>query len=252
MAFRRKRRKPSVFWTPNLNATNPTGVEGKTCNLQDTITVLPAGAIGGGGTITTSIYGLTTDVDPEVVQVTTMASYEGGAWRLRRIVGKLFIEMRQGAGNEGNTDTPSALVSAGFIVLRTDENGAPLKASSPNHYSPLAHPNERDPWIWQRSWIVNNGLARGLGSHALNNVASAFEDGPWSNYELGTGVADGPNLNQKTNRRISAQERLFFVISTQCPSGGSYDETGFVDFILQYRLLGSPLRVLGNRNNASR
>lgn len=251
MAGFRRRRKPTVFWTPNFNASNSGFTEGRTCNLAGSIVVAANGGIAV-GSVSTEIFGLTTDVGPEVENVTTMGSYESGAWRLRRIVGKLFCYMRQGAGVEGDTDTPSAFVSAGFIVLRTDENGAPLKAGTPNHYSPLVHPNERDPWIWQRSWILNNGLARGLGTAPLTNAGADFQDGPWSNYELGTGVADGPNLNQKTNRRISEQERLFFVISTQCPTTGTYDQDGQVAFLLQYRLLGSPLRVLGNRRNASR
>jgi len=62
---------------------------------------------------------------------------------------------------------------------------------------------------------------------------------------------DGSHIDQKTARRVSNEERLFFVISTVNP-GLSTTLAGGGTFILDYRVVASPMRVSGNRGNASR
>lgn len=248
MAFRGKRRKATVIWLPSVNASNSGAPQGPTA-VQGTIPVPRIGDLSAANTHTT-IFALTADYGPDVQATPSMADYEASGFRLRRIVGKFFAAMRQ-VDDETNGATAAGLLGAGLIILRVDSSGTPLEGGSPNHYSPLLTPNERDPWIWRRTWILANGAAGHVG---LSTGASgyAFIDGPFNNYELAASSVDSAHVDQKTARRVGPEERVFLVVSAQQPINTTFSSEGAIDFVFDYRMVASPTKAYGNRRNASR
>lgn len=86
--------------------------------------------------------------------------------------------------------------------------------------------------------------------NSFANDTTLLTDWPRSTSDYGS-VYDGPHIDQKTARRISKEERLFFILSG-VNVGNAATTAGAVRLVLDYRLLASPLRVMGNRRNASR
>lgn len=181
-------------------------------------------------------------VEEEVVAgqgIPSLADWAGSAWRLRRIVGKLFCSA---VDLQGQGVKEILKVAAGFIVLRVNEDdGTPIK--NPIEYDPGSVGGIRDPWIWRRTWMLQTG---GTGQEADIGWLS---QAPVTNMEYGS-VADGPHIDQKTNRIVSLEERLFLVISAR-RTQEVIDHQCAVDAVLDYRLLGSRMNAT-NRRNASR
>lgn len=241
-----RRRKPGVMWLPNIGQ----GVAADTSFISASNDVGPvAGAAGDNTTINALTVDYPADAVRQAAELTNLADYQGSGYRLRRIVGKFFCGIDQDIGDGQATTYPeAALVTAGLIILRVDGNsGAPLNAV-PSEYSTLGLNNVQDPWIWRRTWILSNfqGFDGGGGAH------TAWSYYPITNAEYGS-VKDGPHVDQKTARRVSDEERLFLIVSTQVPTNGLTANTaGQVRWSFEYRILASPLRVMGNRRNASR
>lgn len=240
MAFRRRRR-PAVTWLPHIQFEDQEPLIGF---IQSTVTVAVASRA-----ITTNIYSLVMDQPEEAnrANIPSLADFEGSAYRLRRIVGKCFVTMDNDQAAAQAKRPVAALVGAGIIVLRCDSgSGAPLNAGTPTNYSPIVLDNTADPWVWRRTWVLNNDFSNQAA--AVQN----FYQYPRTNAEYGS-IQDGPHIDQKTARRVSKEERLFFVIST-CNIGPAADagNPGFINFLLDYRILASPLKAMGNRRNASR
>lgn len=240
MAFR-KRRKASVSWLPVLGQNT-----GSTDSwLEDAINV--QNTVGAAG-ISTNIHALTVDYPAEAVQsvqVESLSDYQGSGYRLRRIVGKFYCGMDPDIGDAQTTYPQGALVAAGLIVLRVDTaTGAPLRAATPIDYSPLGRDNVRDPWIWRRTWVLSDPF----GASPVNVAIGLFGQ---TNMEYGS-VYDGPHIDQKTARRIALEERLFLVVSTAPLRGITPTTAGRVRYVYEARYLTSPIRISGNRRNASR
>jgi len=239
--FRRKR--PAVAWLPlDIQESSQT-----VCWIDGSNNI-PAAA----DTLNTVIHALTVDYPAEAVRainaqaLPSMADFEEGGYRLRRIVGKLFVGVTQSAIEAPANEPLNCIFGAGFMVLKVNPaDGAPLLSANPNSYSPLGLSNVRDPWIWRRTWILANQLGAAQQASILG-----YSQAPTFNGDYGS-VADGPHIDQKTARRVSAEERLFFIASA-CNFGDAAGAAGTVQWLLDYRLLASPLRVMGNRRNASR
>lgn len=248
MAFRTRRRRPQVVWLPpapeNRIAANPAiagyNPGGFTLELDFAPGTTPVG---------TEVVGYTpliSDIPSAQFQASglaleSLADIQGSAYRLRRIVGKLYC------GYEQSTDVgavPAVLVTAGIIVLRVDPSGQPIQASAPENYSPARINQWADPWVWRRTWILSNfNLIVGTGYNA------------WPETNAGYGsVADGPHIDQKTARIVSLEERLFLVVSMLALISGN--PAGATDSALHVwgdlRFVGSLKRMAGNRRNASR
>lgn len=236
----KKRRKAPVVWLPLLGQ----GAGSANSWIQDGITVTAAGSI------TTNIYSILPDYPSESLvaagQLQSLSDFEGSGYRLRRIVGKFNVGMDPAVGTDQNAYPEAALVGCGFIVLRVDEfNGAPLAAATPIQYSPLGLDNTRDPWIWRRTWLLSDPFAASPATTAMGLF-------PQANSEFGSQM-DGPHIDARTARRISNEERLFMVVSTVYPGGGiTPANNGGVRFVSEIRLIATPMRVMGNRRNASR
>lgn len=242
MAFGRRRRRPTVAWLPVLGQ----GENSARSYIDDGL------AVAFNGDLVTAVHALTVDYPAEAVQnvqVESLADYQESGYRLRRIVGKFYCAANQYVGDGQVTAYPShMLVGCGFIVLRVDPStGAPLRASTPSYYNPLARDNIRDPWIWRRTWLLSNSFA----VPAAQSVSGHLEYSR-TNEEFGS-MSDGPHIDARTARRISVEERLFMVVGTQWPGFGSPPNTdGGVVYTAEFRFLTSPLRVQGNKRNASR
>lgn len=72
----------------------------------------------------------------------------GSAYRLRRIVGKLFASWYNNSGDSIAARPDAIDYAAGFIVVRTDDNGNPYTDFEEVH--PLSQDSADDPWIWRR------------------------------------------------------------------------------------------------------
>lgn len=168
----------------------------------------------------------------------TLSDIENSGYRLRRIVGKIFIGIRQ---TTVSTAAGVWLCAAGFIILKTDSVGTPLDATL-TQYDHFAVDNDDSPWIWRREWFLQDGGATG-----------GIDDGsyPFSNCEYGS-ASDGPHIDQKTARIVTQNERLFFVVTvTNIGAGSNQDPTDF-DIVCTPRVLASMRTSSGNRRNASR
>lgn len=244
MAFRR-RRKSSVLWLPHVAPDNnpDQGWWTGTISAPALSTTAPA----------TQVVALTTDYPMEAVratQVPSMSDLVDDGYRLRRIVGKAFVALDQTVATVGATYPVLVLIGAGFIVLRVDEEtGAPLRLADLTRYSPLELDNTQDPWIWRRAWVLSNPYGTATAISTANGLM-----GPASNVDYGS-ASDGPHIDQTTARRVSKEERLFWVISAKTIATGTdaqLVQPADVRWILDYRLLASPMKIMGNRRNASR
>lgn len=187
----------------------------------------------------------------------------GQEWRLRRIVGKchngVYFRLPEGVGNIPLDTPPAWEVAAGYIVLKTDEEGDPLTDLA--ECNPLIQESADDPWIWRRKWLYRAAGANNMAGSAGNvfyDINMASKDFPTSNVQaLGGGVLDGPHIDQKTARVIRRQERLFFIIAARQWNPGVAN--AWVPGIpvqlwynVDHRFFGGLQFSRGNRNNSSR
>lgn len=232
----RRRTKPRVVWLPISE-------EGSAIPSAATTLLGNGGSVISGptGNFSTELTPITFDAPTATLTEASLADFEKSSYRLRRIVGKIF------AGVEAVefTTAPAAIVFyAGFIVLRVDGNGAPL--STAINYHPGIFENERDPWIWRRSWLLGNRIVDAPTIVAFPGFNTAH-GGTWD-YES---VADGPHIDAKTARIISDEERLFLVTGAVAIGG---QQGAFLNYswVADLRVLASMKPSSGNRRNASR
>jgi len=259
-----RRRRPRVLWFPPLGA-RVTQLEDDTFTGGTTfeVPVFGSGDFGFGTLPVTFDQGQENALSTSLTTPITLADLMSSAWRLRRMITNVFATYRLtgiGAGDPASGQHPACAFSVGAMVLATDASGVPNKADT----QPLARENYTDPWIWRRVWVLGQGqhLTRegaGLNTFAgfrasagaLLDATGAFANFPQSTTDYGY-LAGGPHIDQKTNRVIGPEERLFLIFGTKplpITSVNAIDSTvvGFVD----YRLLGG-LQRSTNRRNASR
>lgn len=242
MAFRRRRRKRQVAWTPNTTDNPLTAIVGGIA--------VPQAQYG----IATTIHALTVDYPAEAIQAAgpqppSISDYLRSAFRIERVVGGFYAGMRQLIGDGVQTAYPeSALLAIGLIVLRVDElTGAPLRALTPNEYSPLIDDNERDPFFFRRSWVLVDDLAYGTATNQLNGLATL----PRANSPYGGGGMDSCGVDTNTRRVVKTEERVFLIVSAANVGGAGATAPGSIEYVFDYRMLVTPA-LMNNRNNASR
>jgi len=227
----RKRTSPKVVWLP-----------------PDGSAPAPAAETSGFGFTTIDISGavqlnvaeipLTIDAPPDA-SISTLADMESSAYRLRRIVGKIWCRAQL---DDDESDITDYIVTAGLIVRRVDETGASLAGLiGVEQMAPSEAINWSDPWIWRRSWLLTNPLG-------------VAPDRPTQNYGEDAGSAvDGPHVDQKTARIVSKEERLFLNVSAQALFvGGQSELTHTVSVFTDLRVLATMRTSQGNRRNSSR
>lgn len=241
MAFRRRRRK-LVTWLPNLE--RQVGPNDIPVNF-----IANSIAVDGRGAVTSAAETLVRD-QPQADSL-ELADFTQGGYLLQRIVGKLHIAML-GQSAEGSLYPAYAFVTAGFEVNRVDQQGDLLAGATPDIYGPYTPLNERDPWLWQRSWVVSNGKTTPTVAAGYTDASIAWNGINAPGNQWNGSVQDGPHIDVKVKRRIGPEERLCFWISTwQEDDLGETALPGDVYYILQYRVLATPIRT-SNRRNASR
>jgi hypothetical protein len=167
----------------------------------------------------------------------------GNEWFLERIVGKLFLALGLGIPNEAPN---AALVAAGFFVARANDEdsgggidfpiGSVTLPERNSNYSPLHADVIREPWLWRRAWMLG-----GTGSTAQSQALSLF---PNTTAQYGS-IADGGHIDAKSVRRIGADERLWFAISTVAPNNSESPFNGQVQGYLDLRVLGALRKAKG-------
>lgn len=158
-----------------------------------------------------------------------------GEYFLRRIVGKAFVALTY--GTNGPTHAVAAL---GFFIARVSGDGTGAVQQTTYDvtydYSPLAQQNMREPWIWRRTWLLEQ----------LPGIAVADTIYPASNVSYGS-VVDGPHIDQKTKRRVANDERLFASFAAvSLSASGTGVETSSLGCTLDLRAVVS-LRKAHNR-----
>lgn len=257
--FKRRRRRAAVQWFPPLAAN--TGAE----NLD--YGEFQAGAVGliyasSADDPVTQTIPLTWDYPTEQIineQATapSLADWQGSAWRLRRCVGKLHLGTVDQTPPFSQGLAADILITAGLIVLKVDEEtGEPTRGVDSNAYATDTTANNRDPWIWRRSWVLGTRLRladSGIPANFPAALTPVMERSPFpaTNSAYGS-VHDGPHIDAKTNRRIADEERLFMVLTARLANFiGTNTVNSQVVYTFDYRLLGSVMKQT-NKRNASR
>lgn len=248
-----RRRGPGVVWLPQ-DVNNRLGTEPDTpassgaTPAYGIITLTPPtfGADPNDGD--TVIAALVKD-EPQGVGASvaegSLSDIEGSAYRLRRIVGKIFVQSFQDAPVAGQPT--QFIVTIGLIVLRVGDDGQPLNSSTTLGYGPQRLDATRDPWIWRRTWRLANNSANAQSGGILTSPPSNFAPGAYGS------VFDGPHCDAKTARVISDEERLFLVANALSLDGEEQSQdTGSLLVIWDLRVLATMRKQSGNRRNASR
>lgn len=245
----RRTRRPAVVWLPLSNVSRiqlPAAATDGTASSGFQLGV----AVPSGGPPGVQTIPIAKD-EPQNIAANgqTLSDLEGSAYRLRRIVGKVYIQPAQIAAVTAQEST-SFIVVAGIIVLRVDTAGNILSGNN-NTYDPGSLDSTRDPWVWRRSWLLSNVV--GIG--ALNTAAPDSRPliFPESNIQAyAGGVMDGPHVDAKTARVISDEERLFFTVSAVGLDGETQGLQTVLAVFGEFRVLASMRKSSGNRRNASR
>jgi len=233
----RRRTKPRVVWLPptNANSISADNLSGFQAFRVDISPDAPMAV----GEIPLVIDSQDDPLDP----TTSLADVESSGYRLRRIVGKIWISIDQDAG----TPTSKVFCTAGLIIRRSKpEDGqsyarATLDASL---ISPEQIKNYGDPWIWRRSWLLGNNLGGAGGG-----TDPILEETNFQN----TSALDGPHVDQKTARIVGPEERLFLDVSFRGNVEDPQDQSVLSCLVnCDLRVLASMRTSSGNRRNASR
>lgn len=246
-----RRRKPRVVWIPTtpefsvdatgLSSWNFAFVQGLNTTAADTVALEVPVVLDG------------TQSDP-LDATSSLSDIENSGYRLRRIVGKIWVSV-----STEPADTFATIgITAGFIIRRVDPGtgGSLAGAISQANVNPATIQNSMDPWIWRRSWLVNTGptFASQITGQPTADQASRIQARMPSNNERGLSALDGPHIDQKTARIIGPEERLFLDVSatTLVVAGVFGDSNAQLSVLYETRVLGSMRTSSGNRRNASR
>lgn len=235
----RTRRRPRVVWLPNTNANSLPLVAGPNVTSDSTSQIFIVGS-----TPLTSVTGeipivIDSEDDPTAA-TTSLSDIENSGYRLRRIVGKIFLGVQQSSLSSAT----QAVVTAGLIIRRTNPQDGTSFAfhTSQGLINPQLIENSGDPWVWRRTWLLHNN----------GNQPALI--GPETNYGVNAASAlDGPHVDAKTARIVSNEERLLLNVSVTPITGDPNDQDLFnVSVIADLRVLASMRLSSGNRRNASR
>lgn len=260
----RKRRKPRVVWLP-LDASLSLRTGDVRCSINQIQVAFNNTTVGNGATIEVPLVGDFQQEAPiqgglpgTIGFGESLADLESSGYRLRRIVGKFFINTIQNSGDILlNTNAPLLFVTAGFIIRRVDEATGLSYAFGAGQAAPDDTLNVRDPWLWRRTWAVAAPGPPAAGA----NVATATQAGvvnaftiagaPPTNYAHGPSALDGPHVDAKTARIVGPEERLCLNVTTRVGINGS-NTAEVILFNYDFRTLATMRTNVGNRRNSSR
>lgn len=251
-----RRRKPRVAWLPLTDAHDIGNSGDLTGTVYNAFLVPFTGSTGDTQSVEIPIVldAQTSFSDPN----STLSDIESSGYRLRRIVGKIWVITDQSTAVGLPPDAPgTVLVTAAFIIRQTDqETGQSLAGLTRNAFiNPALILETGAPWIWRRSWFLGNRWA-------LNNVTlsgnvgfpnTPLNEWPQNNFSnYAGGNSDGPHVDQKTARIVGPNERLFLDVSATTLLEGDGAIVSNIAVFTDIRVLGSLRTTTGNRRNASR
>lgn len=173
---------------------------------------------------------------------------------IKRILGKIHLARQQNQADE----VPACVVTAGvFVAPETAGASLPLpegmtsniitsaSSVSEDHqwrqYSPLAATTQNQPWMWRRTWMLQN-------SSSTSNTGSLNVPWPIANWEYGS-IADGPNVDIKTKRVVRPGDRLWFALATTpFPNGDTAAEAGVVFAQIDLRMFAKVIGIKRSRS----
>lgn len=257
----KRRRRSGGTWFPNLGTVGPEGDQDQDDYGRFASLTIPGGV--GGLTEHRVFFDLTFDnpIEDEAQSQTdtrtSLADLIGSEYILKRIVGNLFVSADSQVASLGGGSYLACLVTAGFFVARaedsTDETigdprpiGSETDDEARENYSPAAVSTIREPWIWRRRWILGNGKRRSDAGTSDTLVAVAgISEYPSTTAGYG-GLMNGPFIDAQTIRRVSQDDRLWFILSARLLGGDFGNPFGSVDVAqsmslaihLDYRIFG--------------
>lgn len=176
-----------------------------------------------------------------------LQAFIGNSYFLRRIVGKVVCAVRNAVATAGAPTHYKC--AAAFFVARADEDeannpiglpvGGVTAADAGDNYNPLRADQMVAPWIWRRTWILQNELQAASGGGSAGNFGFSA-----SNTLLGS-MYDGPHVDAKTKRYVQRNERLYLATAVQ--SWPNPQEANAVNAAIQWdidlRYFGTPLKA---------
>lgn len=249
--MRGKKRSPRVVWLPptDRNSLDPGNLNGLQNFIIDFVGTNETTI---GASVNAEIPLVIDGEDDDPIGAVTLSDIENSSYRLRRIVGKIFVFSRPQAQQGGTAfGAPLHVVTGGLIVRKIDVASGDSLALQVNQVSPTAIRNWADPWIWRRSWMVRNvtGVTGGVTTLDLDSLSGSNFGGAAAG-----GIADGPHIDQKTARLVGNEERLFlsFTASVVVPRELGGNDGTQIQVLTDLRVLGSMRTGMGNRRNATR
>lgn len=250
MAYR-KRRKSKGLWLPLIANTPAKGQVG-----QD---IYPVGQRWGllttlTNTIVTGFVPLVPDTRGFAQVTNTVSEWSDDitqyGWMCKRVLGQIWCgieaatadtwaNIRVTAGVFVADEDPSAqnIPAAGVAGLISADGTAAAFAATLD-YSPQANSALTRPWMWRRSWIMQNPLSTHVGRSLIGSNQNNFAFAP--------GLSTGPYVDIKSRRHIKPGERLFLAVSASpwdsYAADDSYGSTTAVRIFSDLRVFGSLTR----------
>lgn len=239
----RRRSKPRVVWLPIVNTNSIDAANRST--IQNFGLLIPT--VTPGVTASTEEPVIMDGIQSGPLQATSsLADVENSGYRLRRIVGDIWVECFD---SEEQTTNAAVVVTAGLIIRRvSSETGTSLaELGGAAFISCDDIENGMDPWIWRRSWLLGwNGVTTG----ATQLDTRHFNRPPESNVR--GSLYNGSHVDQKTARIVGPEERLMLDLTATVHRQGPADSEELVVCTTNLRVLASMRTSSGNRRNASR
>lgn len=135
--------------------------------------------------------------------VTTLRDMvEGQDYVLKRTVGKVWASSQQVADAEGPNGPFIFCIAMAVLPVQDDQQDVPALPN--DDFNPLLSQNSQQPWLWRRTWILQNTI----GASAQQGNWPAV--GAQSTWQYGS-IADGGHLDTKVARRLTKDQRLFII-----------------------------------------
>lgn len=243
----RRKRRTKYTWLPNLGTAFGEEPERSSRYVQ---LAVPAD-----GTCILGCIPITFDTPQENFGVgpgVGLNDLVGNEYFLRRIVGKVFIDLNLLIAGTDIGEAKPVTVGAAFFVARAQseaqDSNLPLQWSTQakRDYNPLGADSIREPWIWRRTWRLGlQGLIApqprsGGNTNILSQNGTEYTSVTnWPPNNLAGSVLDGPHLDAKCARRVGQDDRLWFTVAAQADGGADPDDVYGVNIELDYRLLGA-------------
>lgn len=263
----RRRRKFRGTWFPVIGTPNDSETPTRWTTVNDFFLELPELP-----DIVVAVRPLILDVPQEPDDNTSsiggnLGAFTQNAYALRRIVGKCNVwHETTYTDNSDAGSTPaqsSIIVAAGIFVARAADAsdtggglGSPIGGANTwqSDYNPLEANCIREPWLWRRTWTLQNAiLQQRIAVANLSGLYVPSTIGPpgveASSNLAGRSVLDGPHVDARTRRRVTSDDRLWLAVAAHnTPFEGSFDSPGRIHVNYEFRVFGAMRR---DRNRGS-